>query len=115
MTTLGVGHRPVGRREHVDTTRRSGGADAGEVGAHERGPVRGGQDELHPPHAIEYKAAGRGSTALLPFKGQNMVRTDKVKLLSVTLDRELRFKVHLADKAGKATKAALALSRMRRL
>ena len=49
---LGVGHGTVGRGEHADTSRRSG-ADAGEVGAHERGPVRGGQDELHPAHTIQ--------------------------------------------------------------
>jgi hypothetical protein len=43
------------------------------------------------------------------------VPTDKVKLLGVTLDKELRFKVHLADKAGKATRVALALRRMKGL
>jgi len=33
----------------------------------------------------------------------------------VTLDKELWFKVHLADKAGKATKVALALRRLKGL
>lgn len=40
---------------------------------------------------------------------------DKVKLLGITLDKEVRFKIHLADKAGKATKVALALRRMKGL
>jgi len=43
------------------------------------------------------------------------VPTDKVKLLGVTLDKEVRFKVHLVDKAGKVTKGTLALCRMRGL
>lgn len=38
-----------------------------------------------------------------------------VKLLGVTLDKELRFKAHLANKAGKATKVALALRRLKGL
>ena len=50
-------------------------------------------------HLTRYKAAGR----------------DKVKILGVTLDKELRFKVHLADKVGKATRTALALRRMKGL
>jgi hypothetical protein len=66
-------------------------------------------------HLTRYKAAGRDSAAPLRFKGQDIAPTDKVKLLGVTLDKELRFKVHLADKAGKATKAALALRRMKGL
>jgi len=33
----------------------------------------------------------------------------------MTLNKELRFKVHLADKAGKAAKVALALRRMKGL
>ena len=66
-------------------------------------------------HLTRYKIAGRDSTTPLRFKRQDIVPTNKVKLLGVTLDKELRFKVHLADKAGKATKVALALRRMKGL
>ena len=58
-------------------------------------------------HLTRYKLADRDSTVPLRFKGQDVTPTDKVKILGVTLDKELRFKVHLAGKAGKATKAAL--------
>jgi hypothetical protein len=51
----------------------------------------------------------------LQFKGKEVAPTDQVKLLGVTLDKEVRFKVHLADKAGKATKTALALRRLKGL
>ncbi|KAF2258296.1 hypothetical protein CC78DRAFT_479229, partial [Lojkania enalia] len=49
------------------------------------------------------------------FKGKEIVLKDKVKLLGVILDKKLRFKVHLADKAGKAIKVALVLRRMKEL
>ena len=51
----------------------------------------------------------------LQFKGKNIPPTDKVKLLGIILDKEVRFKTHLADKAGKATKVALALCRLKGL
>lgn len=50
-------------------------------------------------HLTRYKLAGR----------------DKVKILGVTLSKELRFKVYLTDKVDKATKIALALRRIKRL
>jgi hypothetical protein len=51
----------------------------------------------------------------LLFKEKEIQPTDKIKILGVTLDKEVRFKTHLADKAGKATKVALALRRMKGL
>jgi hypothetical protein len=51
----------------------------------------------------------------LRFKGKEISSTDKVKILEITLDKEVQFKAHLADKAGKATKVALALWRMKGL
>lgn len=66
-------------------------------------------------HLTRYKAAGRVSTTPLRFKGNEIPPTDKVKILGVTLDKEVQFKTHLADKAGKATKVALALRRMKGL
>jgi hypothetical protein len=66
-------------------------------------------------HLTRYKAAGRDSSTPLQFKGKEIPPTDKVKILRVTLDKEVQFKVHLADKAGKATKAALALCRLKGL
>jgi hypothetical protein len=52
---------------------------------------------------------------LLWFKDKEILPTDKVKILRVTLNKELRLKAHLADKAGKATKTALALRRLKGL
>jgi hypothetical protein len=66
-------------------------------------------------YLTRYKDAGRDSAVPLRFKGKEIVPTDKVKILRVLLDKELRFKKHLADKAGKATKVALALRRLKRL
>ena len=60
-------------------------------------------------HLTRYKAAGRDSTTPLQFKRNEIPPTDKVKILGMTLDKEVRFKTHLADKAGKAIKVALAL------
>jgi hypothetical protein len=45
----------------------------------------------------------------LRFKEKDILLTDKIKILEITLDKEVQFKTHLADKAGKATKVALAL------
>ncbi|KAH7111106.1 hypothetical protein B0J11DRAFT_447714, partial [Dendryphion nanum] len=66
-------------------------------------------------HPTRYKGAGRDSSVPLRFKGKEVPPTDMVKILGVTLDKEVRFKVHLADKAGKATKEALALRRLKGL
>src|SRR5437773_874611 len=66
-------------------------------------------------HLTRYKAASRDSIMPLQFKGKNIPPTDKVKLLGIILDKEVRFKTHLADKAGKATKVALALRRLKGL
>jgi hypothetical protein len=51
----------------------------------------------------------------LRFKGKEISPTDLVKILGLTLDKEVRFDSHLADKAGKAMKVALALYRMKGL
>lgn len=66
-------------------------------------------------YLTRYKDAGRDSAVPLCFKGKEIVPTNKVKILRVLLDKELRFKKHLADKAGKATKVALALRRLKGL
>jgi hypothetical protein len=58
---------------------------------------------------------GRACTTPLRFKGQEIAPTDKVKLLEVTLDKQVRFNTHLADKASKATRVALALLKMKGL
>jgi hypothetical protein len=81
----------------------------------ERGSSRNHGAHGSEHQCFQYKAAGRDSTTPLRFKGQDIVPTDKVKLLGVTLDKELRFKVHLADRTGKATRVALALRRMKEL
>jgi hypothetical protein len=52
-------------------------------------------------HLTRYKEAGGDDTTPLRFKDKEISPTDKVKLLGVTLDKELRYKAHLADKAGK--------------
>ncbi|KAI9862354.1 MAG: hypothetical protein M1813_004830 [Trichoglossum hirsutum] len=57
----------------------------------------------------------KDSMTLLRFKEKEISLIDKVKILEITLDKEVQFKTHLADKAGKATKVALALQRMKRL
>jgi hypothetical protein len=62
-------------------------------------------------HLTRHKEAGRDDNTPLRFKNNEISPTDKVKLFGVTVDKELRFKAHLADKAGKATKTALALRR----
>ncbi|KAF2647050.1 hypothetical protein K491DRAFT_615261, partial [Lophiostoma macrostomum CBS 122681] len=49
------------------------------------------------------------------FKEKEIWPTDEVTLLRVKLDKELRFKAHLAYKTGKATKVALALRRLKGL
>jgi hypothetical protein len=66
-------------------------------------------------HLIRYKEASRDTNTPLRFKGEEISPTAKVKILRVTLDKELRFKAYLADKAGKATKVALALRRLKGL
>jgi hypothetical protein len=66
-------------------------------------------------HLTRYKEAGRDSMTPLRFKEKEVLLTDKVKILEITLDKEVRFKTHLADKAGKTTKMALALRRMKGL
>ncbi|KAF2266568.1 hypothetical protein CC78DRAFT_458977, partial [Lojkania enalia] len=66
-------------------------------------------------HLTRYKAAGRDSIILLQFKGKEIILKGKVKLLGAILDKELRFKVYLVDKVGKATKVALALRRIKGL
>jgi hypothetical protein len=66
-------------------------------------------------HLTRYKGAARESTTALRFKEKEILLTNEVKLLGVTLDKELRFKTHLANKAGKATKVALALRRLKGL
>ena len=66
-------------------------------------------------HLTRYKAAGRDSATPLQFKEKEIPPTDKVKILGIVLDKEVRFKTHLADKAGKATKVALALRRLKGL
>ena len=66
-------------------------------------------------HFTQYKAAGRDSTMPLQFKGKEILLTDKVKILEIILDKEMHFKTHIADKAGKATKVALALYRLKGL
>jgi hypothetical protein len=66
-------------------------------------------------HLTRYKAAGRDSMTPLRFKENEIPPTDKVKILGVTLDKEMRFKTHLADKAGKAVKVNLALHRLKGL
>jgi hypothetical protein len=60
-------------------------------------------------HLTRYKEAGRGGTMPLRFKWNEIPPTDRVKILGVTLDKELWFNAHMADKAGKATNVALAL------
>ena len=66
-------------------------------------------------HLTRYKEAGRDATTPLQFKGKGIPPTQEVKILGVTLVKELRFKAHLADKAGKATKVALVLYRLKGL
>jgi len=66
-------------------------------------------------HLTRYKGAVRESTTALRFKEKEILPTNEVKLLGVTLDKGLRFKAHLAHKAGKATKVALALRRLKGL
>jgi len=66
-------------------------------------------------HLTRYKGAARESTTALRFKENKIQPTNEVKLLRLTLDKELRFKTHLANKASKATKAALALRRLKGL
>jgi hypothetical protein len=51
----------------------------------------------------------------LQFKAKEIPLTDEVKILEIILDKEICFKTHLADKAGKATKVALALHRLKGL
>ena len=66
-------------------------------------------------HLTWYKAASKDSTTLLQFKENEILLIDKIKILEITLDKEMQFKTHLADKADKTTKVALALYRMKRL
>ncbi|KAF2192826.1 hypothetical protein K469DRAFT_527981, partial [Zopfia rhizophila CBS 207.26] len=66
-------------------------------------------------YLTRYREAGRDATTPIRFKGQEIPPAEKVNILGVTLDKELRFKAHLADKAGKATKVTLALRRLKGL
>ena len=66
-------------------------------------------------YLTRYKEVGRDATTLLQFKGKGIPLTQEVKILRVILNKELQFKVYLADKAGKATKVALALYRLKGL
>jgi len=51
----------------------------------------------------------------LQFKGKGIPLTQDIKILRVILNKELRFKVYLVDKAGKVTKVVLALRRLKGL
>lgn len=66
-------------------------------------------------YLTRYKGAARESTTALRFKEKEILPTNEVKLLGVTLNKELRFKIHLAHGASKATKVALALRRLKGL
>ncbi|KAF9728465.1 zinc knuckle [Paraphaeosphaeria minitans] len=66
-------------------------------------------------HLTRYKGAARESTTALRFKEKEILPSNEVKILKVTLDKELRLKTHLANKAGKATQVAMALRRLKGL
>ena len=66
-------------------------------------------------HFTQYKAADRDNIILLQFKENEILSTDKIKILEITLNKEVQFKTHLADKASKAIKVTLVLCRMKRL
>jgi hypothetical protein len=51
----------------------------------------------------------------LCFKGDQIQPSQSIKVLGVILDQGLRFKEHLAGKAERALKAALALKRLQGL
>jgi hypothetical protein len=66
-------------------------------------------------HLTQYKGASRDSVIPLQFKQKEISPTNEVKILGIILDKEMQFKTHLADKAGKATKVTLALCRLKEL
>jgi hypothetical protein len=48
-------------------------------------------------------------------RGKRFLPAEKVKNLGLMLNKELQFRAHLAEKAGKVNKVALALCRLRGL
>ena len=66
-------------------------------------------------HFTRYNDLLRDSDMPLYFKGDQTQLSQSIKVLGVILDQGLRFKEHLAEKAGKALKAALALKRLQGL
>jgi ribonuclease HI len=66
-------------------------------------------------HFTRYSDLLRDSDMPLCFKGDQIRPSQSIKVLGVILDQGLRFKEHLADKAEKALKAALALKRLQGL
>jgi hypothetical protein len=66
-------------------------------------------------HFIHYKVVGKDSAIPLQIKGKEIAPINSIKILGVTLDKELWFKTHLVDKASKATKVTLALYRLKGL
>lgn len=66
-------------------------------------------------HFTRYSDLLRDSDMPLCFKGDQIQPSQSIKVLGVILDQGLRFKEHLAEKAEKALKAALALKRLQGL
>ena len=66
-------------------------------------------------HFTRYNDLLRDSDMPLCFKGDQIQPSQLIKVLGVILDQGLRFKEHLAEKAEKALKAALALKRLQGL
>jgi len=66
-------------------------------------------------HFTRYNDLLRDSDMPLCFKTDQIQPSQSIKVLGVILDQGLRFKEHLAEKAEKALKAALALKRLQGL
>ena len=66
-------------------------------------------------HFTRYNDLLRDSDMPLYFKEDRIQPSQSIKVLGVIMDQGLRFKEHLAEKAGKALKAALALKRLQGL
>ena len=66
-------------------------------------------------HFTRNKGQERDSDKPLTFKGEEIAPQQEVKLLGLIMDKELRFRTHVAAKAAKAFKAALALKRLKGL
>jgi hypothetical protein len=66
-------------------------------------------------HFTRYKDLLRDSDTPLCFKTDQIQPSQSIKVLGVILDQGLLIKEHLAEKAEKALKAALALERLRGL